>query len=80
ISFAPSFFWVNASTSGSWSEAVQSERLGWGATYINTWIVPGVTMIRREARLRREYLYKKAKEAKLHSVEEKKQRLKRALE
>ncbi|KAG8447304.1 hypothetical protein GDO86_014679, partial [Hymenochirus boettgeri] len=34
----------------------------------------------QEARLRREYLYKKAKEAKLHSVEEKKQRLKRALE
>ncbi|XP_044162663.1 U3 small nucleolar ribonucleoprotein protein IMP4 isoform X3 [Bufo gargarizans] len=37
-------------------------------------------MLRREARLRREYLYKKAQEAKQHSIEDKKQRLKRALE
>ncbi|XP_072286334.1 U3 small nucleolar ribonucleoprotein protein IMP4 [Pyxicephalus adspersus] len=37
-------------------------------------------MIRREARLRREYLYRKAQEAKLHSIEDKKQRLKKALE
>ncbi|KAM4018837.1 U3 small nucleolar ribonucleoprotein IMP4-like isoform 2-T2 [Anomaloglossus baeobatrachus] len=37
-------------------------------------------MLRREARLRREYLYRKAQEAKQHSIEDKKQRLKRALE
>ncbi|XP_072344143.1 U3 small nucleolar ribonucleoprotein protein IMP4 isoform X3 [Scyliorhinus torazame] len=37
-------------------------------------------MLRREARLRREYLYHKAQEDKLRSVEEKKQKLKCALE
>ncbi|XP_048475841.1 U3 small nucleolar ribonucleoprotein protein IMP4 isoform X2 [Rhincodon typus] len=37
-------------------------------------------MLRREARLRREYLYRKAQEDKLHSIEEKKQKLKHALE
>ncbi|XP_053328676.1 U3 small nucleolar ribonucleoprotein protein IMP4 isoform X1 [Spea bombifrons] len=37
-------------------------------------------MLRREARLRKEYLYRKAQEAKLHGIEDKKQRLKRALE
>ncbi|XP_078520800.1 U3 small nucleolar ribonucleoprotein IMP4 [Lissotriton helveticus] len=37
-------------------------------------------MLRREARLRREYLYKKALEEKQHSIEDKKQRLKRALD
>ncbi|KAJ1095563.1 hypothetical protein NDU88_000725 [Pleurodeles waltl] len=37
-------------------------------------------MLRREARLRREYLYKKALEEKQHSIEDKKQKLKRALD
>lgn len=37
-------------------------------------------MLRREARLRKEYLYRKAQEAKQHSIEDKKERLKRALE
>ncbi|XP_069503671.1 U3 small nucleolar ribonucleoprotein protein IMP4 isoform X1 [Ambystoma mexicanum] len=37
-------------------------------------------MLRREARLRREYLYKKAIEEKQHSIEDKKQKLKRALD
>ncbi|XP_051821811.1 U3 small nucleolar ribonucleoprotein protein IMP4-like [Antechinus flavipes] len=37
-------------------------------------------MFRREARLRREYLYRKAQEQKHHLLEEKKLRLKRALE
>ncbi|XP_043531051.1 U3 small nucleolar ribonucleoprotein protein IMP4 [Chiloscyllium plagiosum] len=37
-------------------------------------------MLRREARMRREYLYRKAQEDKLRSIEEKKQKLKYALE
>nr|XP_033779070.1 U3 small nucleolar ribonucleoprotein protein IMP4 [Geotrypetes seraphini] len=37
-------------------------------------------MLRREARLRREYLYKKAQEEKLRTIEEKKEKLKRALD
>ncbi|XP_066436016.1 U3 small nucleolar ribonucleoprotein protein IMP4 [Eleutherodactylus coqui] len=37
-------------------------------------------MLRREARLRREYLYKKAREANQRSLEDKKQQLRRALE
>ncbi|XP_043830661.1 U3 small nucleolar ribonucleoprotein protein IMP4 [Dromiciops gliroides] len=37
-------------------------------------------MLRREVRLRREYLYRKAQEQKQHLLEEKKLRLKRALE
>ncbi|XP_067833573.1 U3 small nucleolar ribonucleoprotein protein IMP4 isoform X3 [Heptranchias perlo] len=37
-------------------------------------------MLRREARLRREYLYRKAQEEKLRSIEEKKQKLKCALD
>ncbi|XP_043936665.1 U3 small nucleolar ribonucleoprotein protein IMP4 [Protopterus annectens] len=37
-------------------------------------------MLRREARLRREYLYRKAQEDKLRTIEEKKQKLKRALD
>ncbi|XP_018602409.1 U3 small nucleolar ribonucleoprotein IMP4 [Scleropages formosus] len=37
-------------------------------------------MLRREARLRREYLYRKAQEDRLHTIEEKKQKLKNALD
>ncbi|XP_051864889.1 U3 small nucleolar ribonucleoprotein protein IMP4 [Pristis pectinata] len=37
-------------------------------------------MLRRQARLRREYLYRKAQEDKLRSIEEKKQKLKSALD
>ncbi|XP_029466576.1 U3 small nucleolar ribonucleoprotein protein IMP4 isoform X2 [Rhinatrema bivittatum] len=37
-------------------------------------------MLRREARLRREYLYKKAQEEKLRTIEEKKEKLKSALD
>uniref|UniRef100_D6RCI8 IMP4, U3 small nucleolar ribonucleoprotein n=1 Tax=Mus musculus TaxID=10090 RepID=D6RCI8_MOUSE len=37
-------------------------------------------MLRREARLRREYLYRKAREEAQRSVQEKKERVKRALE
>ncbi|CAH7225539.1 Imp4 [Phodopus roborovskii] len=37
-------------------------------------------MLRREARLRREYLYRKAREDAQRSVQEKKERVKRALE
>ncbi|XP_075235727.1 U3 small nucleolar ribonucleoprotein IMP4 [Lycorma delicatula] len=37
-------------------------------------------MLRRQARLRREYLYRKSLENKRHSIQEKKERLKRSLE
>ncbi|RXM36028.1 U3 small nucleolar ribonucleoprotein IMP4 [Acipenser ruthenus] len=37
-------------------------------------------MLRREARLRREYLYRKAREDQAHTIEDKKEKLKRALD
>lgn len=36
--------------------------------------------LRREVRLRREYLYRKAQENRLRTIEEKKQKVKKALE
>lgn len=36
--------------------------------------------MRREARQRREYLYRKAQEEKLHAIQEKKERIKKALD
>ncbi|TWW61061.1 U3 small nucleolar ribonucleoprotein IMP4 [Takifugu flavidus] len=39
-----------------------------------------VVMLRREVRLRREYLYRKAQESRLRTIEEKKHKVKKALE